>query len=183
MQQCGAGRNGRGSRLGGFATWNFAGLVSYIRNPFIDPSGLYPTSTTFITVSVTGPTSRKFSPGNTDSYIPLSFSSELSGKGSRFPPNSEMRMIYNAASMDWVARAIATERGGTGTWWQAITAPDEMDYVCDANLGDPAVADCTQIEWNQLTPVADTVEVGPENPTFLHFSKGLSYCLFFYFLI
>ena len=71
----------------------------------------------------------------------------------------------------WTDQSARMGRGETVPFWKTESPPesnDEMNYECDANLGSPAEVDCAQIEWNQLGPPSDTVEVGPEKVTFLH---------------
>ena len=60
-------------------------------------------------------------------------------------------------------------RGSHRPWWGGHSpAPqDEMTYECDDLLGNPSVADCSRIEWNQIGPATDTIAVGP-GVTFLH---------------
>ena len=69
--------------------------------------------------------------------------------------------------------SLGMVRGGNGFWWQHSLeqAPqDEMTYECDASLGSPPEADCTHIEWSELLPDSDTLQVSPGTPTFLHSS-------------
>ena len=63
-------------------------------------------------------------------------------------------------------------RGGSRPWWSPVVpGPDEMTYECDASLGSPSEVDCLHIQWDQLSPASDTVQVGPGSTTFLHSSK------------
>ena len=71
----------------------------------------------------------------------------------------------------WNDQAARMGRGETVPFWgtePSTGTSDEMNYDCDANLGSPAEVDCTQIEWNQLGPPSDSVQVGPGKITFLH---------------
>ena len=70
----------------------------------------------------------------------------------------------------WNDQATRMGRGETVPFWETnpLTEDDEMNYECDANLGNPLEVDCTQIEWNQLTPPSDTLQVGPGEVIFLN---------------
>ena len=60
-------------------------------------------------------------------------------------------------------------RGGTLNWWDFDSAAsDEMTYECDSNLGNPAAADCSEIQWHQLPLSSDTLAVSPGTTTFFH---------------
>ena len=59
-------------------------------------------------------------------------------------------------------------------WWGDATptsASDKVIYECDSNLGSPTVADCSKIEWNQLSPASDMLLVTPGVIEFLRSSK------------
>lgn len=64
---------------------------------------------------------------------------------------------------DFYYRAMALRRGGNVPWWgrNAPQASDKMSYDCDANLGAPHAADCSQLDFSQLGPPSDTVNIGP----------------------
>ena len=64
---------------------------------------------------------------------------------------------------DFYYRALAALRGGGLPWWRRQTsqALDKMSYDCDANLGAPHAADCSQLDFSQLGPPSDTVAIGP----------------------
>ena len=71
----------------------------------------------------------------------------------------------------WTDQAARMGRGETTPWWDIPSEAndkDEMNYECDANLGNPAEVDCTHIEWNELPPPSDSLNVGPGTTTFLH---------------
>lgn len=62
-------------------------------------------------------------------------------------------------------------RGGGKLWWQFFPlSSNEMNYECDAGLGSPSEVDCTQIEWQQVSPASDTLTVSPGRVIFLHSS-------------
>lgn len=70
---------------------------------------------------------------------------------------------------DFYYRALAVGRGGGIPWWYRKTpqAVDRMAYDCDANLGAPHAADCSQLDYSQLGPPSDTVVIGPGAPKVL----------------
>ena len=37
---------------------------------------------------------------------------------------------------------------------------DKMSYECDVKLGAPAEVDCAQVEWSELGPDDETVDLG-----------------------
>lgn len=84
----------------------------------------------------------------------------------------QLARIYRQRAGAWISRSVAMVRGGMRPWWRwDATASEDMTYECDARLGRPSGADCTHIEWEQLLPASDTLEVGPGLVTFLHSSK------------
>ena len=110
-------------------------------------------------------------PGDHDPSIPQAISNynihlnrnhNLHNSPEAFQSMQDMRI--------WADVAARLGRGETSTWWETDSPAfrDQMNYECDASLGSPAEVDCTQIEWNQLTPNSDTLTVGPGQVTFLH---------------
>ena len=63
-------------------------------------------------------------------------------------------------------------QGGSSTTWRDFlaesTTANTITYECDSGLGSPLVADCAQIEWQQLGPTSDSLAVGPGLTRFLH---------------
>ena len=157
-------------QVGGFGTLDFQNLVTWNRE-HPQTAELWrarpPVSASFMTITVTGPRGKQtlLSPGNVDPAIPIAVARAT------YTTAQEMARspALVASSEFWVAQANRMERGGAQTWWQLQPpkAPPEMTYKCEANLGRPPVVDCTQIEWNQLSPPSDTLNVGP-GVTFLH---------------
>ena len=87
-----------------------------------------------------------------------------------FPRNTDLGRLYDQIVQLWNAKAVCMNRGGTSTpWWyfEGSQTPNQMTYECDTGLGSPTPLDCTDIEWNQLRPASETLEVGPNNVTFL----------------
>ncbi|KAL9122037.1 MAG: hypothetical protein Q9187_001414 [Circinaria calcarea] len=64
----------------------------------------------------------------------------------------------------WAGRM---SRGSSFAWWAAFTErtaareKDRMAYVCDAKLGSPLPADCSQLRYSELGPPSDSLTVGP----------------------
>ena len=134
-------------------------------------------STSFITLTVSGEPPRWYKPGDTDPAVPLVIYDHYMGQLMSHSPPPELATVYNQRASAWVTQSIAMVRGGERPWWQwDVAASQDMAYECDARLGSPSEADCTHIEWEQLLPASDTLEVGPGLVTFLHSSKRLS-CL------
>ena len=87
--------------------------------------------------------------------------------------NSPAALLSEQNIKKWKDQATRMGRGEYVRFWETdpSAGDDEMNYECDANFGSPLEVDCTQIEWNQLTPPSDTLQVGPEEVTFLHFDS------------
>ena len=173
VQQCVAAAHG----IGGFITLSFASMINYVDRPSLPPVP-YPTSTTFITLTISGINGKRFWPGDTDPSIPIVFAEYTNARGGRSTEASHIQGISSVLADYWLAVAVVMERGGPKRWWglQPSQTSNEMTYVCDTGLGRPSVTDCTQIEWNQLgpasiSPPSDTVAVGPGVVQFLHSSK------------
>ena len=72
----------------------------------------------------------------------------------------------------WNTQFKSMTRGGGISWWQKPSSvQNEMTYQCDASLGKPSEVDCTQIEWQQLGPMSDSIVIGPGQIKFLHSSE------------
>ena len=137
-----------------------------------------PASTAFVTITVTGPQGRLSSPGDRSPVLPFNLSSDLMNQAQRLGNTDR------TAARDSVRRAMAYREiglqmligGPRPPWWSAdlqtpahaLSDPNEMSYECDANLGTPALDDCSRIEWEALGPDSDTIQVGPKAVTFLH---------------
>lgn len=160
----------RDGGFGGFGTIDFQNIISWNRaNP--QTAALWrrlpPEEASFFTITIGGPRWKTTlpSPGNLDPAIPIGVARAT------YTTAEEMARLPTlvASTNHWVERADQMKRGSTETWWQLQPpqTPPEMTYKCDANLGSPPVMACTQIEWNQLSPSSDTLNVGP-GVTFLH---------------
>ena len=115
---------------------------------------------------------RDMQPGDNDPAIAEALSAyNLNRNRNKNTHNSAAALANEENIKTWNDQAARMGRGETTSWWDipdAANDNDEMNYECDANLGSPAEVDCTQIEWNQLSPDSDTLLVGPVMTTFLH---------------
>ena len=69
----------------------------------------------------------------------------------------------NNAIKKFTIRTQSMHAGGwTTPWWGATTGMvEKMSYECDDNLVAPAEVDCAQVEWSELGPDDETVDLGP----------------------
>ena len=139
-------------------------------------------STAFLTLTVSRETLKSpLEPGagDSDPMIPLLIAEYMGGAAGLPSTGSTTRRLYRIAAQLWDIAGVNMHRNGPITWWQTGSLPpasDDMIYECDSGLGSPSVADCAQIEWNQLgpasiSPPSDTVTVGPGLTHFLHQSE------------
>ena len=133
-------------------------------------------NTAFCTIAVGGPNVDLLRPGALDPMIPATISRSVlhSAQLSLISSLTQVTQLeYMWSAQEWATAAAGMVRGGDVTWWEAAStsAFDRMIYECDPGLGSPAVADCSQIEWNQLGPSSDMLVVGPGVVEFLHSSK------------
>ena len=132
--------------------------------PWNQPS--FPPSTVFITVGVAKLGAVLRVPGDTDPSIAQALA--MAAPQTSQPSGSSL-FPQSAPSNLWLTQSERMTRGGSLRWYNAISqVSNEMAYQCDAKLGTPSAVDCTQIEWNQLSPPVDTLTVGPGATTFLH---------------
>lgn len=125
----------------------------------------------FITVTVGGPTSTDHRPGDYDLAVPLYMSGILATAAQKSPPNSIARTLHLTNWRRWYTTAVSMRRPNMVPWWRRYpltTIHDEMTYECDENLGNPAAADCTDIEWNQLGSPSDSLTLESGNTKFFH---------------
>ena len=109
-------------------------------------------------------------PGNVAPAVAYAVADNLDGHAN--PANSAAARNGHQNAEAFRDQGARMEEDGNTDWWDLIPSSagsnDEMDYACDSDLGSPAEVDCTQIEWNQLSPVSDNLAVAPGAPTFLH---------------
>ena len=124
-----------------------------------------------ITVSVTGPDGTMLHPGDTDPAVPQPILDTMQDVISR-ATDAIMAQAYKNLATNLYRRIQQMQRGGSNKWWNPYqrNLQDDMTYECDASLGNPALADCTRIQWHGLG--SGSVEIGPAEPKF--FSSGKS---------
>ena len=149
---------------GGFATLGFNSATQWAQNhspPFVWRT-IPSIDATFFTVTVSGPTNKLYSPGNTDPAISLAIGSNIAAMTDPGDPQSLKENKEKEAY--WNERSTQMTRGSTTAWWSLgpTEAKPEMIYQCDSSLGTPSASDCTAIEWQQLAVQPGTLTVGPE---------------------
>ncbi|MCJ1227785.1 hypothetical protein MMC12_004444, partial [Toensbergia leucococca] len=154
--QCVHGEGG----IGGFGTLLFENMVNYVNAPTMNFNDPYPSSSTFFTLSVTGPIQKTIGPGDLDPMIPLMFSE--TGKAGQPERKLEDHDSWYLTALGLSGNMLA---GGQKPWWKyrenqdTTTQNDEMAYECDANLGAPSEIDCTRLEYSELGVPSDTVTI------------------------
>lgn len=154
------------SGLGGFVTVSFENMVNYIINPstlFEEP---FSPASSFFTVTVSKPrTKNEINPGKLDPTIPDALSDALFGVVRNMRAGSPFALHYLDGAILFMAEAVAMDREIELPWWQDLRSErfrrNEMVYECDAKLGTPVSAHCSQLEYSQLGPLSDTIIVGP----------------------
>ncbi|MCJ1229777.1 hypothetical protein MMC12_006447 [Toensbergia leucococca] len=158
----------RASGSGGFITRGMISLVGYlsITPLFVNPLSV-PADPWFTTVTITGPDAPLRRPGDTDPEVSSVIMEADRWLAGHHAEGSEDRVHFLdlADRSEW--RAHEMRRGGSLNWWDPYPTPvSEMTYVCDANLGSPAVVDCNQLQWRRLGPASDSVDLRPAEPKF-----------------
>ena len=162
IQQCVTLQGG----IGGFGTLKIEGLLSYAAQGFTPYNVLgFPTSTTFLTVSVWNLSRRSTNPASMDLSIALALAQAATGASISGHPYRGL-----SVSQVWIAQASRMSRSSRSPKWYSTSSQviDQMNYQCDAELGTPSVTDCSKVEWEQLGPPSDTLAIGPGATTFLH---------------
>lgn len=156
---------------GGFEVIGYDNLLDWIfpdRGSIMVRGAPYPTSSAFITVTVSGPSGKNTQPGNFDPGIMAGILERFLALKQYAEPDSIGYMLGQAGLLVWKARTKRMELGGRIPWWDETGSSNEVSYECDAGLGNPPIKDCAQLEWSQLGPPSDTVAIGPGHVTFLH---------------
>ena len=127
---------------------------------------------------MTGPSEKLMKPGDTDPSIPLALANYEKIWVRHNVIGTDASKMHTMKALCWEMQAEDMKRGGSVPWWHYSTLPDDMTYECDSNLGSPSVADCIQIEWQQINSVAsDTLRMGPSQVSFYHSSKQVLHAL------
>ena len=163
---------GEYGRIGGFTTYRMGPLFDFLLANDPSPAHPIPSSTAFITLTVSGPSGELMDPGNKDPVIP-SYLADLFDAQAEETPLDNVKYWRDTL---W-AEFFRSRSLGDGQGWvlsdsaqiSAAVASNEMAYECDTNLGAPNVVDCGGIEWEHvLGSDSDTITVGPGQATFLH---------------
>ena len=114
----------------------------------------------------------EISPGNHDPLIPLSLSLNLNRLAEN-TPNGPLKDHYNLGAARYSSASLQMDHSGQGNmaWNQYDIASDDMTYQCDPTLGVPRSADCNLLEYTELGPSSDTLNIGPGTPKVLTSSK------------
>ena len=151
---------------GGFATISLESMMDWITNGTTTyaeiNNGPWPVNSVFITVTVSEidhdnekNRMRDRNPGYVDPSVAEALSDALGHAGN---------MAGATQLSAWAGRM---SRGSSFAWWSAFTKQtpaqreDRMTYVCDAQLGSPVSADCSQLGYSKLGPLSDSLTVGP----------------------
>ena len=156
------------SGRGGFATLDMIHAVDWAIDSTSQWRTRPPIAMAFLTIMVSGPTGRLYKPGSYDPEIAVAIGATIrkfdaSRDGSQPAPSVVRKLEY------WEYRSEQMQRGGTDETWWAISPPLDasMNYECDERLGSPASVDCADVEWNQLSPSSDILNIRP-GVLFLH---------------
>ena len=110
-------------------------------------------------------------PGDFDPAIGELLFDKMKDKYDNLPADSNLREYYANGQDLFSAQAEIMQRGSRDTPWWGYSLQDidagNMTYECDENLGTPAVLDCLKLDYARLPAVNSTINVGPEEATFL----------------
>ena len=73
-------------------------------------------SSTFLTVSVSGPTHKRYAPGNTDLRIAVAIGGYLDGKKDPLPPGNNLKFFILLDQIYWISMETLMERGASSSW-------------------------------------------------------------------
>ena len=156
-------------RTGGFATHGFGNAARWVQenSPPLAWRSLPAAGATFFTITVSGPSNKRYSPGNTDPAVALGFGQYIATE--KVDPNDRLGQLQRKSKeIYWDEKASEMIRGEVTNWW-SLEPPgvkDEMVYQCDSSLGRPSANDCATINWQQLAMQSDALKMGPETVFF-----------------
>ena len=112
-------------------------------------------------------------PGDYDPVTPFNIAQQIVGRVENALSTLSSREIDIVSELNQVALGIQTGDREMRAWWHGDTPSKQgnMEYTCDAELGAPGPADCSQVAYSQLGYPSDTVSVGPDSPKLLSISK------------
>ena len=118
-------------------------------------------SSSFLTVTITGPDEELMKAGDTDPSIPSVLSAINYDMYRPCPLENHISTTHYNRGYMFRQNSFRMTRGGDITWWEPVsTASDKMTYACDGGLGTPATVDCLQLQW-QHPGSTDTITVTP----------------------
>ena len=107
-------------------------------------------------------------PGDYDPSIAIHLSLAEKAAESKAPPDSELSFELAERAAYFQQRSQHMRPGKTVPWWDRRQKYEKMSYECDEALGNPGVADCTQIQVHQIGNLNGTLEITPDKPKFLN---------------
>ncbi|KAF6221663.1 hypothetical protein HO133_001631 [Letharia lupina] len=120
IEQC-VGGNGRGH--GGFATKDISELTAYVTEPDANIGGMYPISSAFLTVTVTGAWDQSImppSPGNYDPSIAQHLADVEIDAWHKAAPGSPLRQDFASRQQFFTRQSMRMQTGGSSiTWWDS----------------------------------------------------------------
>ncbi|KAL8798690.1 MAG: hypothetical protein Q9200_007721 [Gallowayella weberi] len=109
---------GKDGRSGGFATLDLGRLIDFVLNPSTAFPANYPSSTTFLTVSITSSDKKNPSPGNYDPIIADTLAGAARDAAMHVPAASAVRKRLVERAQWFRRRAMRMSTGGsTWPWW------------------------------------------------------------------
>ena len=131
-----------------------------------------PASTTFITLTVSGARGRLTRPGDQDSEVPEHLGKLIRERSREFTATRSWNVFQS------IARYLHVMGRMGEPWWgkpyfdaldgTLVDADDKMTYECNSRLGSPSPKDCSHLEYAELGPDGDNVQVGPGFTRFLN---------------
>ena len=142
-----------------------------VQNKLVLTSYSKATSSAFLTAKISGPNV----PGRVDPSIFVavslwSYAAHRMGSTSGVT-DLEHRLktwLNLIIAKEFATKALAQSAAdSTTTWAPSTLVPDEMTYDCDANLGAPSAANCSNINYSQLGAPSTKIMIGPGTPKVL----------------
>ena len=155
------------SGLGGYGTISLENMINWVANGTTTNGEIvhdvWPANAVYFTVTVSNlPELGHFRPAWDDPTIAEALADGVAARG-----NAERGRWLSAAARN-MPRTPA--RHSQTSWWEHLDpgmspSPGEEDsemvYTCDAKLGAPSAADCSQLAYSGLGPAGDTIVIGP----------------------
>ena len=131
-------------------------------------------SSAFLTLTISSSSHKDPQTGNRDPTIAGTISSWAHSAYDRsleqqdtFPKQFKS-FLLKAIEKEFYGKAMLNNRGQNSVWSSpSSTPPYEMTYLCDASLGAPSSANCSNIDYSLFGAPSDTVMIGPGSPKVL----------------